>query len=965
MIPALTEMGRSFKGAAAYYLSDKAASDTSPGTVDRVGWTETFNLATSDPDRAWRMMAHTALAQGAIKTVAGVKRTGRKLEKPVLAYSLSWHPTERPTKADQLAAAKESLRALGLNEHQAIIVCHTDEPHPHVHVLVNRVHPMTGRAAPLSKSKLALSQWAQAYEERHGRVFCVERVENNARRAGTRPGRTATNRTPRVSRAEWQAHGPRRPEAAALRRHHAELFSVQAGIEHQSERARQAEAGAFHAGRAASRKAGLDRLRHQAQLAAHPALAEADAGTAALLASACPVDALAALTRDRSTFTRQELERFVGRHTPDAAAFARVMAALDASPALVRVGRDARRRDRFTTAGHQALERRMADMAQLLARASQTKGGVPARFKGWQLSADQTVALHHVLAAPRLAAVSGVAGTGKSTMLNAARQSWETAGFRVQGLALAAEAAHGLQTGSGIALAGTIHSRLYLWEQGRNLPGPKDVLVVDEAGMVGSRQMERLLQFAHRGGAKIVLVGQAQQIQAIEAGGAFRAIEERVGAAVLKTVRRQKADWQKQATAELSDGRTAAALDRYEAAGMVHGHATGDAAKAALIAAWNAARGTDPGRSQIVMAFLRRDVAELNALARACMRADGALGADVMLTTATGPATFAKGDRVAFQRNDGQLGVRNGSLGTIEALHGRTLTVRLDGKPPRCITFSLDTYGHLAHGYAATIHKSQGATVDRAHLFVSPNMDRHAAYVAMTRHRDRLDLHWSKDSISTREKLAAILSRANLKDTSLDYAEDREREHAARREAAESMRERIRRRAAAFARREVTREGRVDNARSLLGSTASGFQIARLASNAVERARLFRHQQTTLRQWAYRVVPPPTRDRPPIAADTQAARLDHNAQTVRLSQEMQDRHAGERAAEQMDRRALQRTAAANWRALAVKATAAAFLAKWSGYLTRHWLATHPTANDNGPSHPPPRTGPGPVRPRLV
>ena len=111
-------------------------------------------------------------------------------------------------------------------------------------------------------------------------------------------------------------------------------------------------------------------------------------------------------------------------------------------------------------------------------------------------------------------------------MLDAPRQSWEAAGYRVQGMALAAEAAHGLAAGSGIKTTGTIHSRLYLWEQGRALPGRKDVIVVDEAGMVGSRQMERLLHFARQAGAKVVLVGDAQQLQAIEAGGAFRAISQ-------------------------------------------------------------------------------------------------------------------------------------------------------------------------------------------------------------------------------------------------------------------------------------------------------------------------------------------------------------------------------------------------------------------------------------------------------
>ena len=192
------------------------------------------------------------------------------------------------------------------------------------------------------------------------------------------------------------------------------------------------------------------------------------------------------------------------------------------------------------------------------------------------------------------------------------------------------------------------------------------------------------------------------------------------------------------------------------------------------------------------------------------------------------------------------------------------------------------------------------------------------------------------------------------------------REHDARREAADSMRERVRRRAASFTEREATRHGRAANARSLLPGSATGTQIARLAFNAAERARLFRHQQTILRQWAHRVVPPPSSVTPPIArpspAERQAARLDHDAQTIHLLHEMQDRHAAARGVEQEGRSALQRAAAANWQALTLRTSAGAFLAKWSGYLTRHWLATHPGSNDNEPAPAPPRSPPS--RPRL-
>jgi Relaxase/Mobilisation nuclease domain len=183
MVPAVTEGGRSFKGAALYYLHDKRqAGESSRLTASRVAWAETVNLSTADPERAWRIMAHTAMSQADLKAAAGEKATGRKLTKPAYAYSLAWHPDEEVSKADQLEAARASLTAQGLDGYQALIVCHDDEPQAHVHIIVNRVHPETGKAATLSNNTLKLSKWAEAYEQKRGKIFCKKRVENNAKR---------------------------------------------------------------------------------------------------------------------------------------------------------------------------------------------------------------------------------------------------------------------------------------------------------------------------------------------------------------------------------------------------------------------------------------------------------------------------------------------------------------------------------------------------------------------------------------------------------------------------------------------------------------------------------------------------------------------------------------------------------------------------------------------------------------
>lgn len=178
MIPRIASGGASFKGAFQYYLHDKDAA-----TRERVAWSHTENLLTDDPDKAWRVMAYTAKEQQRLKEAAGQSMGGRKLTKPVFAFSLSWHPEQKPDRLHMVAAARQSLATLGFGEHEAVIIAHRDEPHRHVHIIVNRVHPLTGLAASTSNSKLKLSAFARDYEQADGKIYCEQREANHRRRA--------------------------------------------------------------------------------------------------------------------------------------------------------------------------------------------------------------------------------------------------------------------------------------------------------------------------------------------------------------------------------------------------------------------------------------------------------------------------------------------------------------------------------------------------------------------------------------------------------------------------------------------------------------------------------------------------------------------------------------------------------------------------------------------------------------
>ena len=487
-----------------------------------------------------------------------------------------------------------------------------------------------------------------------------------------------------------------------------------------------------------------------------------------------PSLALEAITQQQSTFTQRELAKFAHRHSDGLDQFNEVMGAMRSAPDLVELGKDARGEDRFTTREMIEAERRLHRAAELMAererhevRGEDREAALArAEQSGLVLSGEQADALVHVTKGRDLGIVVGHAGTGKSAMLSVAREAWEAAGYEVRGVTLSGIAAENLESGSGIA-SRTIASMEHGWHQGRDLLTTRDVLVIDEAGMVGTRQLERVLSHAAEAGAKVVLVGDIKQLQAIEAGAAFRSIHERHGGAEIGEVRRQREDWQRDATRDLATDRTGHALEAYRSHGMVHEAQTREQARGDLIERWDRDRQAAPGRSRIILTHTNDEVRALNEAARERMRAASDLGDEVRLTVERGERRFASGDRVMFLQNERGLGVKNGTLGTIEHVSAQSMTVQTDDG--RSVRFDLRDYNRIDHGYAATIHKAQGMTVDRAHVLATPGMDVHGSYVALSRHRDGVNLHYGRDDFASQDRLVRTLSRDRPKDMASDY----------------------------------------------------------------------------------------------------------------------------------------------------------------------------------------------------
>ena len=494
-----------------------------------------------------------------------------------------------------------------------------------------------------------------------------------------------------------------------------------------------------------------------------------------------PLIALSAITRQQSTFTHQDLARFVNRHTVDMQQFQCVYEKVKACDQLVYLGIDDRKRERFTTQEMLAIETQMLTHANTLSLCA--RHGVIETIKATalatrHLASEQRLAFEYLTQAGDLKCVVGYAGTGKSYLLGAAREAWEMQGYRVLGATLSGIASENL-TGSSCIESRTLASHFYYWDRGEQLLTSNAILVIDEAGMIGSRQMAQLLAQAEQYRAKVVLIGDPEQLQAIEAGAAFRAISERTGYVELTDIWRQREDWQREATRELATGKTALAILRYHQHHHVHAFETEASAQQGLISLWNDVRLNEPSKTQIMLAYTRQAVRELNDSARNLRHQQGELGQEYMVVTARGERSLAEHDRIYFLKNNRNLGVMNGTLGTVAAIQGKQITVRLDllselqlDKVPRIVTFHLDAYNHIDHGYAATIHKAQGVTVDRSYLLASKYLDRHATYVAVTRHRESTDIFYSHETFASERALVTTLSRERTKDMTLDYQDD-------------------------------------------------------------------------------------------------------------------------------------------------------------------------------------------------
>ena len=386
------------------------------------------------------------------------------------------------------------------------------------------------------------------------------------------------------------------------------------------------------------------------------------------------------------------------------------------------------------------------------------------------LSDDQIRAVDHITGMGRLKTVTGYAGAGKSTMLTVALDAWKTSGSRVIGATLSGKAAIGLEQSSGIKTQ-TIASLFKDWESGRSQLGKNDVLVVDEAGMINNDQLSQIISKVDSQGAKLVLVGDPGQLQSIGSGAGFRAIVNQIGGVKLTEVHRQYNTWQRQATKDFAELRSEQALVAYMDNGkilQVNDKKDQKESYKSLASDYVFNPKKNQTETRLGLTYQKKDVQMLNSAIRCLRKEFSEIGEGRYIKTENGLKEFAPGDRITLLKNDRKLGVQNGSLATVQRVNQKNLVIQLD-ESERSISIPVNQYNSFDYGYATTIHKSQGATVDKTFVLASKAMDRHTSYVAMTRHRDDAKIYVSTSRFKNTIECISSLSKSGLNETTHDF----------------------------------------------------------------------------------------------------------------------------------------------------------------------------------------------------
>lgn len=489
-----------------------------------------------------------------------------------------------------------------------------------------------------------------------------------------------------------------------------------------------------------------------------------------------------------SVFTRRDVERLIfktlGNNDANHLEFTALVEQVLHHKTIIALGANDEGLDSFTTRNQYLSEALLLKQVDSMSSTSTHlfSADTHALAQSYQLNDEQTQALEFLVKGSDLSAMVGRPGVGKSYLLKPLGEYYKDNGCRVLGCALSGKVAKSLQSETNIP-SFTIASLTYRLNHNLLSLNRRDVLIVDEAGMVDFASMSSLIDAAFKAHAKIILIGDPNQLKPIHKGEIFKGILSRTGYIELCNIRRQRDLGDRQASLALSKGDIDSALAHYDQKGAIHFSNNPHDCIEQLVADWQTGiHSRTDIKEHALFAFTRTAVATLNTHARCALQNKGLLSLDEVSFTqwrdnandvnhqGSHLISIAVGERLLLRKNDKKLGVRNGDFAFVEACHSSGLTVRLDSG--EIITLPR-TYHHLDYGYATTVHKGQGMTVDKAKVLIdSQYWDRNLSFVAMTRHRDELSLYVDTAQHPDLNALKKTLSRESTKDNVIDWPLD-------------------------------------------------------------------------------------------------------------------------------------------------------------------------------------------------
>lgn len=440
---------------------------------------------------------------------------------------------------------------------------------------------------------------------------------------------------------------------------------------------------------------------------------------------------------------------------------------------VIDIGRDELGLSVFSTSEMVRIERELVDVATSRGKLHKHRLAahtVETHLRSSELTKEQQEAVRFVTRGADIAVLEGAAGAGKTYALKTVTDAYRAEGYRVIGTSTAWRMARQLGDDLGVEAKAT-DAWLAQDEAGKTFLDRKTVLFVDEAGQLSSRQMLKVLKAAEDAQAKVILTGDQRQLQAIGAGPGLRLVAEQTGVVRIDTIVRQREAWARHAIENLSLGRTDQAVTAFEEHGTLVWCSDGADAVQKAVGDWKSFKESSPNKTALVLAKTNAQVRELNMEMRSYLRETGCLRGDehtisaVDTSGSSNDLEIAPGDQILFKKRIDELGVINGSLGTVTDIKadqkGLNISIDVDGRSVKFLMSAIaDNKGRvpIAHGYASTIFSAQGATVDAAYVLADHTMKRNEAYVAASRAREITCLYIDREKIESAARSQMSLS---------------------------------------------------------------------------------------------------------------------------------------------------------------------------------------------------------------